>query len=120
MHLGHHTQADGRWRLYAFADAGETPTLAAWAEWLATSPQSPVVTYTPEGHEVDSLFDVKLVSQRSHEEVDLLAAPEIFRPRTGPFSLINYEKIYAADPEDDIFTARGVDRSGCVVVVRPD
>jgi len=120
VQLGHHARADGRWRFYAFADPKEAPALAAWAEWLAASPQSPVVAHTPEGQDIDSVFDVKVVYQRPHDEVNLLAAPEIFLPRTGPFRLLDYEKIYAADPDDDIFAARGIDRSGCVVVVRPD
>ena len=38
----------------------------------------------------------------------------------GPFGLIDYEKVYATDPADDIFDARGIDRGGAVVVVRPD
>jgi phenol 2-monooxygenase len=28
--------------------------------------------------------------------------------------------VYAADPREDIFDARGIDRSGAIVVVRPD
>ena len=44
----------------------------------------------------------------------------MFLPETGPFRLLDYEKVYSADPEDDIFEARGVDRAGAIVVVRPD
>jgi phenol 2-monooxygenase len=32
----------------------------------------------------------------------------------------DYEKVYAIDPEVDIFETRGIDRNGAVVVVRPD
>jgi len=46
--------------------------------------------------------------------------PELFLPRSGPFQLIDYEKVFATHPEEDIFDVRGVDRAGCVVVVRPD
>ena len=38
----------------------------------------------------------------------------------GPFKLTDYEKVYATDPNADIFELRGLDRSGVVVVVRPD
>ena len=38
----------------------------------------------------------------------------------GPFGLIDYEKVYAVLPDEDIFEVRGIDRAGCVVVVRPD
>jgi phenol 2-monooxygenase len=46
--------------------------------------------------------------------------PELFLPRVGPFGLIDYEKVYASDPAGDIFAARGIDRDGAIVVVRPD
>lgn len=122
-HLGHHHRADGRWRLYAFPGEGSEgdAALAGWADWLATSPDSPIVLYTPAGADIDSVFDVKVVYQRPHVDVDIMAVPAIFLPRVGPFGLIDYEKVYAADPIDDIFDRRELDRSsGCVVVVRPD
>lgn len=123
VHLGHHHRADGRWRLYAFADApaaGASSRLQAWADWIATSPDSPIALYTPEGTDVDSVFDVKVVFQQRHEDVDLGQVPKIFLPFVGPFGLIDYEKVYAVDPAADFFEARNVDRGGCVVVVRPD
>lgn len=130
VQLGHHHRADGRWRLYAFApdsrpvggaDANADDVLAGWAQWLRTSAESPVVAYTPAAADLDSVFDVKVIFPRQHTDVDITAVPEIFLPRTGPFELIDYEKIYAASIEDDIFARRGIDRAaGCVVVVRPD
>ena len=51
VHLGHHAKADGRWRVYAFADTAAGPrradagsALAAWAEWMA-SPESPIARH---------------------------------------------------------------------------
>ncbi|WP_291051904.1 FAD-binding monooxygenase [Herbiconiux sp.] len=125
IHLGHHARADGRWRLYAFAPesagSGDQGVFAEWAEWLATAPDSPVVAYTPEGAASDAVFDVKAVFPQRHTEVDITRVPKVFLPRTGPFDLIDYEKVYAAAPGDDIFTLREIDRqNGCVVVVRPD
>jgi phenol 2-monooxygenase len=122
VQLGHHHRADGRWRVYAFADAapGAASALTEWAEWMATSPDSPVVTHTPAGADLDSVFDVKVVYQQRHTEFDVTQVPALFLPRSGPFQLIDYEKVYAADPEHDIFDLRGIDRAGCVVVVRPD
>lgn len=118
-HLGHHARADGRWRIYAFADRDAT-ALRSWAEWLAAAPDSPLQTYTPAGTDPDSVFDVKVIYQQDHAEVEVGDIPPVFLPRVGPFELIDYEKIYAAEPSDDIFEARGVDRGGAVVVVRPD
>ncbi|GAA3746361.1 FAD-dependent monooxygenase [Leifsonia bigeumensis] len=123
VHLGHHARADGRWRLYAFADApavGASSALADWAEWLA-SPQSPVARFTPRGSDLDSVFDAKVVYQQRYQDVELGLVPQIFLPRVGPFGLIDYQKVYAIDPEqEDFFEVRGIDRGGCVVIVRPD
>ena len=124
LHLGHHAQADGRWRLYAFAAAqpdGGRESLAAWAEWLEHDPESPLVRHVAPGVEFDGVFDVKVVYPEAHVDVDIAAVPTVFLPRTGPFGLIDYEKVYAAAPERSIFAERGISASeGCVVVVRPD
>lgn len=123
LHLGHQHRADGRWRVYAFADPaapGEASALSAWAQWMSGSPDSPVLAHTSDGADVDSVLDVKVVYQQAHVDVDVTRAPEVFRPRSGPFQLIDYEKVFAVHPEEDIYDERGIDRAGCVVVVRPD
>ena len=124
VHLGHHATADGRWRIYAFADSAlpdADSRLTAWAEWMLNSADSPVVKYTPEGSDLDSLFDIKVVYQQPHGEVEFGPhVPAIFAPKVGPFQVTDYEKVYAVDPEADFFEERGIDRSGAVVVVRPD
>jgi phenol 2-monooxygenase len=119
IHLGHHARADGRWRFYAFADADRT-ALNRWAEWLLAADDSPVRRYTPVGADLDAVFDVKVVYQQGLSEIEFPSAPAIFRPETGPYRLTDYEKAYATHPEVDIFETRGIDRGGCVVVVRPD
>ncbi|BDV32302.1 FAD-binding monooxygenase [Microbacterium terricola] len=127
VHLGHHAKADGRWRLYAFADApaaGEPSQLASWAQWLASSPDSPLVRHTPAGADIDAVFDVKAIYQQRFEDVDLTAVPDLFRPCTGPLGLTDWEKVFAAAPSTwtrtDIFAERELSRDGVVVVVRPD
>ncbi|WP_134772966.1 FAD-binding monooxygenase [Ornithinimicrobium flavum] len=122
LHLGHQHRADGRWRLYAFADGvpGEASALASWAGWMATGEDSPVLAHTPADGELDAVLDVKVVYQQRHDTIDIGTVPALFLPRTGPFELVDYEKVFATDPEDDIFDLRGIDRGGCVVVVRPD
>jgi phenol 2-monooxygenase len=126
MHLGHHAKADGRWRIYAFADApapGEASALADWAAFMS-SPESPVQRFTPQGADVDAVFDVKVIYQQAHEDIEITRAPALFLPQTGPLGLTDWEKVYAAAPSawttDDIFEARGLSRDGVVVVVRPD
>ncbi len=119
VHLGHHHRADGRIRIYAFADAERTQ-LNAWADWMLTAEDSPIRRFTPAEADLDSVFDVKVVYQQPHHEVALEAVPKLFLPKSGPFQLTDYEKVYTAIADDDIFTQRGVSRDGAIVVVRPD
>ncbi|WP_442574958.1 FAD-dependent monooxygenase [Microbacterium sp. F51-2R] len=126
VHLGHHAKADGRWRIYAFADApaaGEPSALAEWAAWLA-APDSPLARHTPAGADADAVFDVKAIYQQSFEDVDIAHVPAVFFPTSGPLGLTDWEKVYAAGPDawrtTDIFDERELSRDGVVVVVRPD
>jgi phenol 2-monooxygenase len=122
VHLGHHATADGRWRIYVFADAALPGTGSATdklAAWFAGSGESPLAA-TPEGADPDAWFDVKVIYQQPHTSVDISAVPAVFKPQVGAFKLTDYEKVYATDPAADIFDLRGIDRAGAVVVVRPD
>ncbi|MGW6174178.1 FAD-binding monooxygenase [Arthrobacter sp. NPDC055138] len=122
LHLGHLAEADGRWRIYVFADqakAGESAAVANLAEWLATAQDSPLAA-TPEGADLDAWFDVKVIYQQNHEDVDINAVPAVFKPQVGPFQLTNLEKVFGTAKDQDIFEARGISRDGAIVVVRPD
>jgi phenol 2-monooxygenase len=127
MHLGHHATADGRWRIYVFADSaapgteqpGAPSPTVDFAEWIANSPDSPLAA-TPSGADADAWFDVKVIYQQDHTNVDIGAVPAVFKPEVGPFKLPYLEKVFGTDPEADIFDLRGIDRGGAVVVVRPD
>ena len=122
MHLGHAARADAAWRLYAFADASERQ-LRDLADFLSSSPHSPIRQYTPAGSNIDSVIDVRAVFQQGHRDLKVEALPSILLPRKGRFGLIDYEKAYAADRRtgQDIFELRGIDREqGAIVVVRPD
>jgi phenol 2-monooxygenase len=122
VQLGHQAKADGRWRIYVFADNAHPGTGSATdllAEWFANSPESPLAA-TPEGADQDAWFDLKVIYQQPHTAIDIGAVPAVFKPQVGPFQLTDYEKVYATDPSADIFELRGLDRSGAVVVVRPD
>ena len=119
VHIGHHHRADGRFRIYAFADTGRT-ALNAWAEWMLSDAASPIARFTPTGVDIDTVFDVKAVYQQPHHDVAIETVPRVFLPASGPYGLPDYEKIYAAIEGDDIFDQRGVSRDGAIVVVRPD
>jgi len=127
VELGHVASADGRWRIYAFAGAGD-PTapssdIRAFGEFLLDAAASPVRRYTPAGADVDAVIDVRVVLQHGHRDIDLAAMPVFVLPRKGRYGLRDYEKLYCAGPSDapDVFALRGIDRAnGCLVVVRPD
>ncbi|EXF24964.1 phenol 2-monooxygenase [Nesterenkonia sp. AN1] len=123
LQLGHLATADGRWRIYAFADApaaGAPSALTDWAHWLHTDPGSPVLRHTPAAQDEDTLFDIKVIYQQPHEKFDVTDAPRAFLPTVGPFGLTARDRIFGTHPEQDIFGERGISREGCVVVVRPD
>ncbi|MBN3802796.1 3-hydroxybenzoate 4-monooxygenase [Paraburkholderia sp. Ac-20336] len=120
VHLGHAARADGRWRLYAFADANRS-VLHTLCEHLATSPDSVLRLATPEGADVDSVFDLRAVLQQPHRDVRLEDLPALLLPRKGRYGLVDYEKAFTSDAATDIFDERGIDRErGALVVVRPD
>lgn len=119
VHLGHHAKADGRWRVYAFANADG----ARLVEW-ASAVEPIVATYTPADADADAVFDVKAIYQQPFEDIDILSAPALFLPKTGKLGLTDWEKVYTAAPnawsDTDIFVERDLSRDGVVVVVRPD
>ena len=120
MHLGHVAEADGRWRIYVFADQSNA-RLAQLCEFLEFDPASPITRYRTDGADVDSLFDVRAVVQQSHVDVVFAQMPTLLRPSKGRLGLVDYEKIFTPDLQDDIFDLRSVDRvGGAMVVVRPD
>lgn len=122
IHLGHHATADGRWRIYVFADqsvAGAQSPVSELAKWLSTSPNSPLAA-TAKGLDADAWFDVKVIYQQAHEDIDINAVPAVFKPDVGPFQLTDYELVYGVVLDEDIFDTRGISRDGAVVVVRPD
>ncbi|MGD9606145.1 MAG: FAD-dependent monooxygenase [Leucobacter sp.] len=127
LELGHVHRADGRFRVYLFADRDET-AFDATCEWLENDPASPVVRHTPAGADIDSVIDVRGIVQRPHREVDPNELPSLLRPRTGRYGLIDQEKAFSAVSRDnnndlvlDIYDKRGIDRDrGAMVVVRPD
>lgn len=122
MQLGHVHRADGAWRLYAFADAA-AERLRRLMDRLATSDQSPVRRFTPDGADIDSVIDVRAIFQQGHRDLAVEELPALLLPRKGRFGLIDYEKAFTADLKTgpDIFDLRGIDRTrGAMVIVRPD
>jgi phenol 2-monooxygenase len=127
MQLGHVAEADARWRLYAFAGQGDSAApgspLHTLADWLATSPQSPVLRHTRAGEDIDAVIDLRAVFQQTFDQLADARMPSLLKPTTGRLGLQDHEKVFCVDHKGvgDIFDMRGIDRrQGCMVVVRPD
>lgn len=127
IHLGHAVRADGRWRMFAFADAAApsdpASRLRALCAFLEKSPSSPLKRHTTAGADIDEAIELIAVFQQAHRLLSVSELPGLLLPRKGRYGLIDYEKAYCPDHKQgpDIFDLRGIDRaSGALVIVRPD
>jgi phenol 2-monooxygenase len=127
MQLGHVAEADGRWRIYAFAGRGDTGAagagMYALAEWLRNDAESPVVRFRRAGEDIDALIDLRAVFQQTFDALRYEDMPLLLRPAKGTLGLQDHEKVYCVDHKGvgDIYDMRGIDRErGCMIVVRPD
>lgn len=125
--LGHAAKADGRWRIYAFADrsdpASEPAPIRALCAFLSNAPDSPVRRFTPANADIDAVIDLRAVFQQGHRELNIGAMPPLLLPKKGRYGLRDYEKMFCPDLKsgNDIFDLRGIDRArGAVVIARPD
>jgi phenol 2-monooxygenase len=126
LQLGHVHRADGRWRLYAFADTVDPRNPGSRLHQLMdhlAGEKSPLRRYTPSGVDADAVFDLRAIIQQSHGEMEWSDMHPLLKPRKGRLGLVDYEKVFAPVPDihRDIFDQRGIDRGlGALVVVRPD
>lgn len=123
QHLGHLIKADGRWRLFIFGNKQNPVEVCSdtykLIQFLQGSDSSPVRKYTPDTADIDSIIDVYAVFQQATLSIEDM--PDYLWPAKGKFGLRDYEKVFHAEQDNDIFDLRGVDRSrGCLLVVRPD
>lgn len=127
IQLGHTVRADGRWRMFAFADplppTDPSSRLRVACEALERSPLSPLCRYLRGGEDLDTVIELIAICRQTHSELSVQAMPRVLLPRKGRYGLVDYEKIYCRlpDPREDIFALRGIEcRQGCFVLVRPD
>ena len=127
LQLGHVIEADGRWRLFAFADrahpSDERSGLTALCRHLLEDERSPLVRYTPAADDIDAVFDLRAIVQQPHHDLSIGDVHPLLRPRKGRYGLIDYEKVFCPDVETgpDIYDLRSIDRdTGALIVVRPD
>ncbi len=127
VQLGHTVKADGRWRLFLFADAAhpsdDNSLLAGLCELLQNSPDSPLRRYAAVDDDIDGVIDVRAVFQQSHRNIEMTQVPSMLLPRKGCYGLHDYEKCFCIDhrSSEDIYKMRDIDTTlGCMIVVRPD
>ena len=124
MHLGHVLKADGRWRLIGFAGSGDEGQAGSAIEQLCSFlAKGPIARFTPQGADIDSVLDLRVVFQGAHQKMKNEALPNLLLPRKGRYGLIDYEKAFCPDLKNgpDIFDHRGIDRAkGALLIVRPD
>ncbi|MEZ5534827.1 MAG: FAD-dependent monooxygenase [Thiolinea sp.] len=127
MQLGHAAEADGRWRIYAFAGKNDSSApgsaIHKLADWLENDPNSPVVKHTRADEDIDAVIDVRAVFQQTFDQLAYENMPALLKPCTGKLGLQDHEKVFCVDHKGvgDIYDMRGIDREqGCMIVVRPD
>lgn len=123
QHLGHLNKADGRWRIFAFGnqqnpiDSGSE--IFKLLTFLKDSATSPIKQYTPPGADIDAVIDLYTVFQQQALSIEEM--PDYLWPAKGKYGLRDYEKVFAAKLDNDIFEQREIDRAnGCMIIVRPD
>ncbi|MBM2321166.1 MULTISPECIES: FAD-dependent monooxygenase [Marivita] len=127
LQLGHIAEADGRWRLYAFAgkdDMGQgNGAIATLCTWLETDSHSPLRRFNRKGEDIDALIDLRAIFQQEFTTLNYEDMPSLLRPAKGRYGLLDFEKVFCVDHKlgQDIFEMRGVNRNnGCMILVRPD
>ena len=127
IRLGQVLEADGRWRIVAFANADDptrrSSAIAKLADFLQTDDASPIRRYTPADADIDSVVEVLVVFQQGYRELDTQSIPAFLSPPKGIHGLRDYEKTFCPDLDrgNDIFDDRRIGRAnGCIAVVRPD
>jgi phenol 2-monooxygenase len=127
LQLGHVAEADGRWRIYAFAGRDDTGVadgaMHRLCAFLATDPASPIVRVMRKGDDLDRRIDLRAVFQQDFMSLRFEDMPDLLRPAKGRYGLRDFEKVFCVDHKSghDIYDMRGIHRdTGCMIVVRPD
>ena len=120
MHLGHVAEADGRWRLYAFAGQGDTgapgSAIDELCRYLEGDPRSPVRRFGRTGEDIDAVIDLRAIFQQDFLSLRHETMPGLLRPAKGRHGLRDFEKVFCVDHKsgNDIYDMRGIDRAqGC-------
>ncbi len=104
VHLGHVVKADGRWRIFAFAGAGDAGAgnsgIRALCDFLAEARESPVRKYTPADADIDAVIDVRAIFQQAHRELAIEAMPSLLLPQKGRYGSARLREDLRGRPEE--------------------
>ncbi len=127
MQLGHLAEADGRWRIYAFAgkqdSSDQGSAIHKLADWLESGANSPVLKYTAKNEDIDAVIDFRAIFQQTFDELAYEKLPSLLCPTKGKLGLQDHEKAFCVDHkgQGNFYDMRGIDREqGCMIIVRPD
>jgi len=126
VQLGHTIKADGRWRLFVFSSQANPldSQSPVWrlCDYLSVNPDSPMRKYQLANDDVDRVIDLRVIVQQSHQTINITDMHPFLMPAKGSLGMQDREKIFCAitQTETNIYDKRGIDRNGCMVLVRPD
>ncbi|KAL6914814.1 hypothetical protein FSST1_012574 [Fusarium sambucinum] len=116
--------ADGRWHILTFCSGDATKTLLPQ---VATELETLVKKFSPAGEATDKIFNNTLVIKADRKIIEIDQLPEVFFPKSGPFSLRNVHRVFVDDTSPymlgcgEAFAKYGINtEQGAIVVVRPD
>ena len=127
VELGHVLEADGRWRIVAFADKADPSAASSrirqLVRFLEFDDRSPIRRYTPSRADIDSVIELLVVFQQGYLDLDIGSLPGFLYPAKGRYGLQDRDKLFCPDQARgiDIFDERRIDRErGALVIARPD
>ncbi|KAF4435835.1 putative phenol hydroxylase [Fusarium austroafricanum] len=124
MQLNKVLAADGRWHVLTFCSGDASKKALHEA---ATELGNLVKMFTPPGEGADTVINHTLVIKAERKSIQIDQLPEVFLPRTGPYSLKNVHRVFVDDASPymlgcgQAFSKYGIDaEQGAIIVVRPD
>ena len=121
--------ADGRWRVLLLPGHGqrETGSSKDWlsklneaADWWHSAPRSPVVRFTTQGQDIDSVIEILAVLPCTYREVEWATLADALWPARGRLGLRDYGKVFTHDQAGCATGQDPLHKEGVCVILRPD
>ncbi|CAG1980470.1 unnamed protein product [Fusarium graminearum] len=116
--------ADGRWHILTFCSGD---AIKALLPEVASELENLIKKFSPSTDTADKVFNNTLVIKANRKTIEIDQLPEVFFPKSGPFSLRNVHRVVVDDTSPymlgcgEAFSKYGINpEQGAIVVVRPD